>query len=303
MHDRKLKFGIYEDYGTKTCAGYPGSIGHVETDANTFASWDVDYVKLDGCNVNASDLNEGYPLFGKALNATGRPIVYSTEWPLYTQMYEQKMPNYTAIRKTCNVWRNYGDIGSSWNSLIDTIDYFEKNQDALIEAAGPGGWNDPDMLVIGNAGVSVDMAKVQMAIWSIWSAPLLISTDLRFIGEEYKKILLNKQVIAVDQDPLGIMGRLVVKTPSVNVYVKPMTPVEQSSGDHSFAIAFLNRDKCNKASITVQRLERLGLKHAKGYTIENLFANEVFVGVGPNDSFSTKVNPTGIMMYKATIIV
>lgn len=86
-----MKFGIYEDYGTKTCAGYPGSMGHVEDDANTFASWEVDYVKLDGCNVNASDLNKGYPAFGKALNATGRPIVYGCEWPLYTQMYEHKM--------------------------------------------------------------------------------------------------------------------------------------------------------------------------------------------------------------------
>jgi len=298
-----LKFGIYEDYGTKTCAGYPGSINHADIDAQTFASWGVDYLKLDGCNANATDLNEGYPAFRKALNATGRPIVYSCEWPLYTQMVEQKMPNYTIIKANCNQFRNAGDIWSSWGSLISVIDYFDTNQDALIAASGPGGWNDPDELVIGNPGISVDQAKVQMAMWSIYSAPLLISVDLRFVAAEFKEILLNRGLIAVNQDPLGIMGRLVVKTPNVSVYVKPMLPEEKATGHRSYAIAFLNRDCCRQANVTVRRLEQLGLRHEKGYVVENLFYNEVVVGLGPKDSFFTKVNPTGITMYKATIMI
>jgi len=302
IHTKTLKFGIYEDYGTKTCAGYPGSIGQADLDAQTFADWGVDYLKLDGCNVNASDLNYGYPAFRKALNKTGRSIVYSCEWPLYTQMYEHKMPNYTAVKENCNLWRNSDDCGSTWEDVLRTIDYFDKNQDALIAASGPGGWNDPDMLGIGNPGLSEDQAKVQMALWSIWSAPLLMSVDLRFIAEPFKKILLNRNVIAVDQDPLGIMGRLVIKTPTVNVYVKVMNPVETTSGDYSYAIAFFNRDTCRKANVTIRRLEQLGLRHANGYLWEDLFENKVVVTVGPKDSFSTVINPTGVTMFKATII-
>jgi len=270
MHKKELKFGIYEDYGSKTCAGYPGSMNHAEIDAQTFADWGVDYLKLDGCNANVSELDFGYPSFRKALNQTGRSIVYSCEWPLYSEASEHKLANYTAIRESCNLWRNYEDVNPVWWDVLRTIIYFDKNQDAFIAASGPGGWNDPDMLGIGNPGLSEDQAKVQMALWSIWSAPLLMSVDLRFIAEPYKKILLNKRVIAVDQDPLGIMGRLVMKQSNINVYVKPMTPVEKSSGDYSYAIAFVNLRRFRKANITIERLEQLGLRHAKGYVWENL---------------------------------
>jgi len=271
-------------------------MGYTEIDANTFASWDVDYIKLDGCNADGHQLDEGYPAFGKALNATGRSIVYSCEWPLYTAA------NYTAVRESCNLWRNWRDIEPYWASLIFTIDHYDKNEATFAKFTGPGGWNDPDMLVIGHPGLSLDQAKVQMAIWSIWSAPLIMSVDLRFIAEEYKQILLNKKVIAVDQDPLGIMGRLLYKAQNINVYVKPMTPLDQSTGDPSFAIAFLNHGFFRKASITVG-LAQLGMQHAKGYVIENLFDNVPNIILGPKDSFNTTVNSTGVVMYKATIIV
>jgi len=300
MHDRKLKFGLYEDYGQMTCARYPGSIGHAEIDAQTFASWGVDYVKLDGCYASIDELDKGYPEFGKALNKTGRPIVYSTEWPLYS--LGTKAPNYTAVRETCNLWRNYEDIHDNWDSLISVIDYMDAHQEELIAAAGPGGWNDPDMLLVGNAGITEDQAKLQMALWAIWSAPLIISTDLRNIKDPFKEILQNEAVISVNQDPLGIHGRLVIKTPNVSVYVKPMTPVDKKTGDRSHAIAFLNRNTKTSANFTVQKLAQLGLNHEKGYVFEDLFENSVIVSLGPEDSFETTIKPTGITMFKATVV-
>jgi len=145
IHLKTLKFGIYEDYGSKTCAGYPGSMNHADVDVQTFADWGVDYLKLDGCNANMSELDYGYPAFRKALNQTGRSIVFSCEWPLYKQATEHKMPNYTAIRETCNLWRNYDDVSPVWLSVLRTIFYFNRNQDTFIAESGPGGWNDPDI--------------------------------------------------------------------------------------------------------------------------------------------------------------
>jgi len=183
------------------------------------------------------------------------------------------------------------------------MNYFNDNQDKFGKVGGPGGWNDPDMLVIGNNGVTVDQAKVQMAVWSIWSAPLIMSVDLRTIDDQFKQILLNKKVIAVDQDPLGIMGSMVMTAgDNVNVYTKPMTPVDPATGDYSYALAFVNRDLENATNAFVQ-LSLLGLTHANGYVIENLFEDEPPVTLKPTDTISSVVNATGVTMYKATVVV
>ena len=105
------------------------------------------------------------------------------------------------------MWRNYNDIDDSWNSVEAIIDYYGDNQDSIVVHTGPGHWNDPDMLIIGNFGLSYEQSKAQMAIWAILAAPLLMSVDLRHIDEKYKAILQNEKIIAVDQDPLGIQGR------------------------------------------------------------------------------------------------
>lgn len=126
-------------------------------------------------------------------------------------------PNYTAIAEHCNLWRNFDDIQDSWASVESIIDYYGNNQDAIVPNAGPGHWNDPDMLIIGNFGLSYEQSKTQMAIWAILAAPLLMSVDLRTIRPEYKAILQNKKIIAVDQDPLGIQGRRIYKVSDVNV--------------------------------------------------------------------------------------
>ncbi|CAH1640393.1 unnamed protein product [Spodoptera littoralis] len=140
-------------------------------------------------------------MFGKLLNESGRPMLYSCSWPAY-----QSHPNYLAIAESCNIWRNYADIGNSWQSVVGIMTWFGDHQDEFVKFAGPGHFNDPDMLVIGNSGLTVDQARVQMAVWSILAAPLIMSADLSTMKSEFKEVLLNKDVIAVNQDVLGKQG-------------------------------------------------------------------------------------------------
>ncbi|XP_068921336.1 alpha-galactosidase A isoform X2 [Petaurus breviceps papuanus] len=145
VHSKGLKLGIYQDVGTLTCAGYPGSYGYYDIDAQTFADWGVDLLKFDGCNSkDLESLVEGYKYMSFALNRTGRSILYSCEWPLYTRPFQE--PNYTEIRQYCNHWRNYGDILDSWSSVKSILAWTASKQETLVPAAGPGGWNDPDMV-------------------------------------------------------------------------------------------------------------------------------------------------------------
>jgi len=301
MHKKGLKLGIYEDYGTKTCGGYPGSLQYLQTDAITFAEWNVDMLKLDGCYADIKTMPEGYPLMEYYLNQTGRPMVYSCSWPAY-EVGEGVEPNYQKIAQACNLWRNYDDIWLGWPSVQGIINWYDHNQEAMAAAQGPGKWNDPDMIIVGTSKLSVDQSQAQMAIWSIWSAPLLMSNDLRDIDQAYKDILLNKKVIAVDQDPLGIMGKLVVNSTSVGIYLKPMTPVDEKTGDHSFAIVFFNRHLLQKADVSILAISKLGLNHKTGYYTEDLFTGEKHGVLYPADGFNTKVNATGVVMLKLTVV-
>ncbi|XP_046860620.1 alpha-N-acetylgalactosaminidase-like isoform X2 [Xenia sp. Carnegie-2017] len=207
IHSKKLKLGIYADYGTHTCAGYPGSIDNMVLDAQTFANWTVDYLKFDGCYSDPKTMSSGYPKMTKALNATKRPIVFSCSWPAYWN----PKPDYMVVAKYCNLWRNYNDIQDSWDSVVDIIDYYAANQEELIKAAGPGHWNDPDELIIGDFSLSFEQSKSQFAIWSIMASPLIMSNDLRSLTPRFRDILLNKEVIAVNQDKLGVQGKRVFK--------------------------------------------------------------------------------------------
>lgn len=136
---------MYEDYGTKTCAGYPGSLGHLKIDAETFAFWNIDYLKLDACYVDDKKIPQGHFQMEKYLNFTGRPIVYSCCIPGFVASRVDKI-NLTQISQHCNLWRNYWDIEKSWKSVMNVIDFFNKHQDKLANVNGPGSWNDPDMV-------------------------------------------------------------------------------------------------------------------------------------------------------------
>ncbi|CAI5450196.1 unnamed protein product [Caenorhabditis angaria] len=296
MHDKGINFGIYEDYGTKTCGGYPGSYQHLKTDAETFAAWDVDYLKLDGCNINLDLMPIGYPEMGRELNKTGRPIIYSCSWPAYLVDQPQKV-DYNLIGKWCNTWRNFDDINSSWKSIQSIINYYDHNQDKHIPTHGPGKWHDPDMLVIGNPGITVDMSLAQMTIWCIWAAPLIMSNDLRIIGKEFRDILLNKEAIRINQDRMGIMGRLVANTTDIGLYVKPLSS-ESPEVSLSFAIAILNRNLSTPKSVQFH-LKHLGLTNQFGYRVREIWSGKDYGRKMPHDEVEIRVNPTSAALFRA----
>src|SRR3954454_13019137 len=201
VHAKGLKLGIYEDAGTATCAGYPGSLGHETQDARLFASWGIDYLKYDNCNNNGSTTQaqyiSRYSAMRDALAATGRPIVYSIcEWGVNAP--------WTWAGSVGNLWRTTGDIGPSFASMLSI---FHANV-GLGSAAGPGGWNDPDMLEVGN-GMSATEDRAEVGLWAEMAAPLLAGNNLVNASATTLSILGNRSVIAVDQDSLGRQGHQV----------------------------------------------------------------------------------------------
>ena len=261
IHGKGLKIGIYETPNTKTCAGIyggyapgVGSVGHETTDAQTFASWGIDYLKYDKCQGQLS----AFAVMRDALKATGRPIFYSInpgdQGPFCT-------PTNCSLNlpTLANMWRIGFDISAKWSEVIRLIDA-NKNQYA---GAGPGHWNDPDMLEVGN-GLNDTEGRAHFSMWAIMAAPLITGNDLTKMSAATKATLTNAEVIAVDQDPLGQQGR-VVATPATNleVWSKVM------SGTNARAVALFNRSSAT-ASITVQWAE-LGLP-AGAASVRDLWA-------------------------------
>ncbi len=201
VHARNLKLGIYTSAGTKTCnvAGFPGALGHEYQDAALFASWGVDYLKYDNCNNQGVDAQLRYTTMRDALAATGRPIVYSIcEWG------RTGPPRVWEWGKDVgNLWRTTGDISDNWGSMIGKAQFNR----ALPQWAGPGHWNDPDMLEVGNGGMTATEYRTHFSLWAIMAAPLLIGSDLREVSDETFNILKNTDVIAVDQDHARPAGR------------------------------------------------------------------------------------------------
>jgi len=197
-HSKGMKFGLYSDAGYGTCQGRPGSLGYEDIDAKTYASWGVDYLKYDNCNADPRTPEERYPIMRDALNKSGRAIFYSMcEWGVDDPAKWAK--------DVGNSWRTTGDISDSWDSMIGIID---KNNE-WADFAGPGGWNDPDMLEVGNGGMTYDEYRTHFSLWALSKAPLLIGCDVTKKDPQTFEILLNKEVIAIDQDRLGVQGRKV----------------------------------------------------------------------------------------------
>ncbi|XP_037100645.1 alpha-N-acetylgalactosaminidase [Syngnathus acus] len=288
MHDRGLKLGIYGDMGTHTCGGYPGTpLDKIEVDAQTFAEWEVDMLKFDGCYSNAKEQEQGYPLMSKALNATGRPIGYSCSWPAYQGGLPPKV-NYGLLAKICNVWRNYNDIQDSWDSVLNIVDWFFDNQDVLIAAAGPGRWNDPDMLIIGDFGLSMEQSRSQMALWAIMAAPIFMSNDLRTISSGARSILQNKMAIRINQDPLGLQGRRILKEKSgIEVFWRPLS-------NNASALVFFSR----RNDMPYRYQTSLGkLNYTAGiYKVYDVFSGKTAM-LKDSSSFVVSVNPTGVVMW------
>lgn len=301
VHERGLKLGIYQDCGTKTCGGYPGSFGHYKDDAQTYADWAVDMLKLDGCYMDPILMDRMYPTVTAALNATGREIVFSCSWPAY-QVDKGIKPDYPSIAKYCNMWRNFDDIQDSWESVLSIVDYYASVQEDLIAVSGPGAWSDPDMLVIGNYGLSIDQSRAQMALWAVLAAPLFMSVDLRTIKPEHKEILMNERVIAINQDRMGRMGRRVHKGKGIEIWTRWVLPLADDDSP-SMAVVFFNRREMGGPVNVTLTLSSLGLNYRGGYDVTDLFEHELKPAqFMPHDNLTATVNPSGVVMLKAVPI-
>lgn len=221
IHSKGLKFGIYGDYGTFTCERYPGSMGFEKVDAQTFAEWEIDYLKFDGCFSSSEEQRIGYEMFGNFLNDTGRDVVYSCSYPAYLGGLPAQV-DYKWLGSVCHQWRNYFDIDDSFYSLLKIIEWYGDHMDALRKFSGPGKWHDPDMLIVGNFGITEWQAKIQMSIWAMLAAPLFMSNDLRNIDLASKAILQNRAAIRVNQDPLGIPGYRIGSRAGFEMWAKPL---------------------------------------------------------------------------------
>ncbi|WP_116092099.1 glycoside hydrolase family 27 protein [Sphingomonas crusticola] len=291
VHSKGLKFGIYSDAGKLTCGGRPGSQGHEYQDAIQYARWGVDYLKYDWCSTGTRNAEEAYALMADALRATGRDIVFSLcEWG-------QNKP-WLWASKIGNLWRTTGDIwdsfdkqdkAHSWaNNMLRIVDLNEP----LWPFAGPGHWNDPDMLEVGNGGMSNAEYRSHFSLWAMMAAPLIAGNDVANMDAETRAILLNHDVIGVDQDPLGVQGRRVWKDGDQEAWVKPL------SGGRR-AVLFFNRGA--KAAPTQVAWEALGYPPALKAQVRDLWAHRPLAAsagrlgatVQPHDVVMLLVTPLG----------
>jgi len=252
VHAKGLGFGIYTDAGTNTCQRRPGTYGHEEQDARTFAAWGVDYVKEDWCHAEGLDAPTQYAKFRDALGKAGRPIVFSIcEWG--------SNEPWDWAPGVGNLWRTTGDIRDRWSSMLSLLDL--SSQHASV--ARPGAWNDPDMLEVGNGGMTDDEYRAHLSLWAIMAAPLMAGNDVRAMSATTRDILTNPDVIAVDQDSLGVQGMLVREgPPELQVWAKPLKGGAR-------ALALLNRGD-SAAKITA-RFDRLGVR-TDSATVRDLWA-------------------------------
>ncbi len=239
IHSKGLKFGIYSCAGIYTCQGRPGSRGHEFQDARTYAKWGVDYLKYDWCYATGEDAKctastqehsiYAYTTMRDALFAAGRPVVFSIcEWG-FQKPWEW-------ANNVGHLWRTYWDIKDHWNSLMDIFD----KQKGLGKYAGPGHWNDPDMLEVGNGGMTTEEYKTHFSLWCMLAAPLMAGNDIQNMTPETREILTNKEVIALDQGTLGKQGYCYRENSDYEIWIKDL------SGDER-AIFLLNRSDERKS--------------------------------------------------------
>jgi alpha-galactosidase len=237
VHKKGLRFGLYSDAGRHTCGGRPGSQGHEYQDALTYARWGVDYLKYDWCDTGTRNAEEGYELMADALRATGRPIVFSMcEWGTSKP--------WLWASKVGNLWRTTGDVIDHWEGKYDyswgMVSIVDMNE-PLWSYAGPGHWNDPDMLEVGNGGLTDAEYRSHFSLWAMMAAPLIAGNDVAAMSEATKAILLNREVIAVDQDPLGVQGHRVWKEGTNEIWLKPLNGGRQ-------ALLLFNRGQARRRS-------------------------------------------------------
>jgi alpha-galactosidase len=288
VHSKGLKFGIYSDAGTQTCAGRPGSAGHEFQDAIRYAAWGVDYLKYDWCHTGKdsgkANAEWSYATMRDALKASGRPILFSIcEWG-------SNKPWLWAA-DIGNMWRTTGDISDCWDcekhglSFVTIVDA----ENGLETYAGPGHWNDPDMLEVGNGKMTTTEYRAHFSLWCLLAAPLIAGNDLRDMSADTKEILTNREVIAIDQDPLGKQGHRVKADADCEVWSKQLK-------DGSRAVVLFNR----RATDTMISFtwEDIGYPAHIYATVRDLWAHK---DVGKFDGkWVASVPSHGVVMIKVT---
>jgi alpha-galactosidase len=290
IHSKGLKFGIYSSPGPKTCAGdWPGSLGHEEQDAQTYAEWGVDYLKYDHCGLkgDAQAQIAAYRKMGDALRKSGRPIIFAL------CQYGMDRGWSWAASVGGNLWRTTEDLRNNWESMTG-IGF---GQNGLERFAGPGHWNDPDMLYVvpgtgtlAAGGMKPEENRTQVSLWSLLAAPLIVSADLTKLTPEPLALLTNRDVIAVDQDSAGIQGRRVAQEGPLEVWMRPLA-------DGSKAVGLFNRGHRTTDPVTVTVYFR-DIDIGEKATIRDLWAQKnlgVFTG-----SFTAPVPSHGVVMIKVS---
>jgi alpha-galactosidase len=284
VHGKGLKFGIYSDAGTATCQNRPGGRGYEFQDARQYAAWGVDYLKYDWCNHSTQDSQASYSIMRDALKKSGRPIVFSLcEWG--------STKPWLWAGDVGNLWRSTGDISDKWDTgkkqdnlgVVQILDL----QDGLQSYAGPGHWNDPDMLEVGNGGMNVTEYRAHFSMWCLLAAPLMAGNDIRGMSADIHDILTNKEVIAIDQDPMGREGRRVKRADGLEVWAKQLA-------DGGRAVALLNRTAA-EANIAVSWTD-LGYPDHIAAKVRDLWAKK---DLGEKTgSFSASVPSHGVVMVR-----
>ena len=297
LHGKGLKYGIYEDAGTLTCGGLAGSWNHFQQDANLFAGFGVDYLKLDGCNMPSvagqtreQTYRNAYSQMATALANTGRNIVFSESAPAYFQGSSDWYTVLGWVAQYGQLWREGFDIAvhgntNKFNSVLGNYGY----NVPLSRYAGPNHWNDPDFLITGD-GLTDDEARSQMALWAMMAAPLILSTDVAALSSTSIGIVGNTDVIAVDQDPLGVQGSLVAANGTIDTLAKPL-----SGGAR--AVAMLNRGSTTTTATT--STAAIGYLGGAGcsFTLKNLWTGATSSTTG---AISAAVPPHGTAIFRVT---
>ncbi len=281
VHSLGLKFGLYSDAGTATCQGRPGSRGYEFQDARQYAAWGVDYLKYDWCSSSTQNGPASYALMRDALKASGRPIVFSLcEWG--------SSKPWLWAGEVGNLWRTTGDINDIWagkKERLGVMDIVDLQVSLGIHAA-PGHWNDPDMLEVGNGGMTVAEYRSHFSLWAILAAPLMAGNDLDAMTPEIHDILTNKEVIAVDQDALGLQGRRVRHgDDGIDIWVRQLQ-------DGGRAVVLLNRADAEQTIAVTW--EELGYPPHLEAAVRDLWAHKDLGRFGAK--FSAPVASHGVAM-------
>ena len=285
LHSKGFKFGMYGCAGTLTCGGYPGGRGHEFQDARTYASWGVDYFKYDWCNHGTANGPETYRIMSDAIKAAGRPIIFSLcEWG-------QNQP-WLWAEPVGHLWRTTGDIGPGyiasgknkwehgWKTLLDM------NAD-LGQYAGPGHWNDPDMLEVGAKGLTLAESRAHFSLWCMLAAPLIAGNDVRHMTPEVASILTNRDVISIDQDPAGHQGFRFRVDPDKEIWAKQL-----SNGE--WAVCVLNTgDKAAQLSLDMKELTFLTAQY---YDVTDVWAAKA--AGQQNDPHTALVESHDVMLFR-----